>query len=124
MIDDDVEDQEIFAETLFSIDQSIQCHSILDARQALSKLLSKGANLPDFIFLDLNMPIMDGFEFLKAIKKQKTLSHIPVIVYTTSSESHHKDKALHLGASSFITKPSELAQLKHVIKGTLSFDRY
>ena len=112
MIDDDVEDQEIFAETIFSIDPLIKCIVPIDGRQAIGSLLIKGAILPDFIFVDLNMPNMNGYEFLKEIKDQEHLNHIPVVVYTTSSDSKDREKAKRLGAHSFITKPSALLELR------------
>ena len=119
MIDDDVEDQEIFTDTLFSIDESIQCVRPVDGRQALGALLKKGAVLPDLIFVDLNMPTMNGYEFLKEIKDHQRLNHIPVIIYTTSSDNKDKEKAKRLGASSFITKPSELLELKRKLEAVL-----
>ena len=114
MIDDDVEDQEMFSETLYSVDQSIKCIKSSDGRQALQTLLKESV-LPDYIFLDLNMPMMNGYEFLKEIKKHEKLNQIPVIIYTTSSESKHKDEVLNLGAASFITKPSDLSELKKLL---------
>ena len=120
MIDDDVEDQEIFADTLFSIDESIKCIKPFDGQQALGTLLKEGTILPDFIFVDLNMPTMNGYEFLKQIKDHQRLNHIPVIIYTTSSDRKDKEKAIRLGASSFITKPSELLELKRELEAVLS----
>lgn len=112
MIDDDVEDQEIFLEILGEIDVSIKCLNFFNGSDALDQLLNKGTILPDFIFIDLNMPVMNGYEFLKEVKTHTQLTDLPVIIYTTSSEQKHKDQAKSLGASSFITKPSELIQLK------------
>ena len=114
MIDDDVEDQEMFSETLYAVDQSIKCIKSSDGRQALQTLLKESV-LPDYIFLDLNMPMMNGYEFLKEIKKYEKLNQIPIIIYTTSAESKHKDEVLDLGAASFITKPSDLSELKKLL---------
>ena len=91
MIDDDVEDQEIFLETLCEIDASIKCLNFFNGSDALNQLLNKGTILPDFIFIDLNMPVMNGYEFLKEVKTHKELIGLPVIIYTTSSEQKHKE---------------------------------
>ncbi len=115
LVDDDLEDQEIFAATLSSINKSIRCLHASNGKQALT-ILMESSRLPDYIFLDLNMPIMNGCEFLKEIKSYEQLSKIPLHIYTTSSEKKHREEALRLGASDFITKPSNLKELAHRLK--------
>jgi CheY-like chemotaxis protein len=77
MIDDDIEDQEIFLEILGEIDVSIKCLNFFNGSDALDQLLSKGTILPDFIFIDLNMPVMNGYEFLKEVKTHTQLTDLP-----------------------------------------------
>jgi len=77
---------------------------------------------PNLIITDVNMPHMDGFEFIAALKADKTLPDIPVIFLTSVEEGDHRGKAL--GAVGYITKPvraDRLLQLvaKHVPGGTL-----
>jgi chemosensory pili system protein ChpA (sensor histidine kinase/response regulator) len=77
---------------------------------------------PDLIITDVNMPHMDGFEFIAALKADKTVPDIPVIFLTSVEEGDHRGKAL--GAVGYITKPvraDRLLQLvaKHVPGGTL-----
>jgi CheY-like chemotaxis protein len=73
---------------------------------------------PDVIFLDLNMPLMNGRQFLEEIKKKDGLSHIPVIILSTSSDKSTIEDTRRLGARDFITKPDKLsaweARLKEV----------
>ena len=66
---------------------------------------------PDFIFLDLNMPRMNGRQCLTELKKQPGLCNIPVVIYTTSSENRDREETLALGAAAFITKPSGIEEL-------------
>lgn len=68
-------------------------------------------SVPDLIFLDLNMPCMNGREFLEAVKHDPTLDHIPVVVLTTSNTDHDIAQAYTLGAAGYITKPVEVDQL-------------
>jgi CheY-like chemotaxis protein len=121
MIDDDFEDQEIFRDVLKEVDPGIQCVLYSEAEEAL-EFLAKESRLPDWIFVDLNMPVMNGFEFLKAVKKNKLLRDIPVVIYTTSNENSQKATARELGAFSFITKPSDLTLLKERLLDLLMAD--
>ena len=115
MIDDDDEDQELFCDILSSIDPTIECIKPYNGEQAIDLLMGVSGPLPDLIFVDLNMPVMNGFEFLKVVKSSQSLHHIPVIIYTTSSDLNHK-KAMKLGASHFLTKPSSIQELKSQLK--------
>lgn len=70
---------------------------------------------PDLILLDLNMPCMNGREFLKAIKLDPDLDHIPVVVLTTSNTEHDIAQAYALGAAGYVTKPVDIEQLYKTI---------
>lgn len=81
--------------------------------------LSEISIIPDAIFLDLNMPIMDGFQFLREIKSLSALQSIPVIILSTSSQQETVDAAKKMGAQGFITKPSDYYQLVDILKSYL-----
>ena len=104
LVDDDEDDKEIFCLALEQANPSIICHTASDGKEAL-KMLSNKSFLPDYIFLDLNMPKMDGKECLKEIRRQSHLSHVPVIIFTTSGAQKDIEDTKRLGANSFITKP-------------------
>lgn len=110
LIDDDEEDQEIFLSALREITDGTSCDAYSDATIALDKLRS-GQLTPDVIFLDLNMPIMNGQQFLKEIKKNDQLKDIPVIIFSTSSHEGTIALTRELGAHAFITKPSDFNSL-------------
>ena len=61
--------------------------------------------MPDFIFLDINMPGLDGFEVLKRIKENNRTNNIPVYMYSTSSLLISRNTALNLGARNYFSKP-------------------
>jgi CheY-like chemotaxis protein len=118
LIDDDIDDQAIFALALEELAPSFHCVTAKDGIEALAKLRS-GDLKPDCIFLDLNMPRMNGKQCLKELRKEFRLSQIPVVIYTTSSESRDKEQMLAMGASAFITKPPVMEELVASLKVVL-----
>src|SRR5688572_4686313 len=110
LVDDDDDDKEIFCLALEQADPSIDCRTASDGKEALKMLSDKGF-LPDYIFLDLNMPQMDGKECLKEIRKQIHLTNVPVIIFTTSAAPKDIEETKKLGASAFITKPPLISNL-------------
>lgn len=110
LIDDDTDDQEIFVLALEEVFTSYHCVTAKNGVEALEKLKS-GDVKPDYIFLDLNMPRMNGKQCLAEIKKESALNSIPVIIYSTSSESQHKEQMITMGASAFVTKPPVIPEL-------------
>lgn len=115
LIDDDMDDQEIFALALEEVDDSYACVTASSAQDALEKLRDKRNPVPDYIFLDLNMPRMNGKECLTEIKKFEHLRHIPVVIYSTSSMKHDILETKKLGAFDFITKPFNMNDLVKVL---------
>jgi CheY-like chemotaxis protein len=115
LIDDDRDDGEIFREVLSEIDSSILFFHFEDPQKALAELHQKNPGLPDLLFLDINMPVVSGWQCLTEIKAQEHLRNIPVIIYTTSSQSREKEIATELGASAFITKPDDYNELRQVL---------
>ena len=118
LVDDDKDDREIFIEALAEIDNSFKCYTAENGEDAINKL-HVDSFVPDFIFLDLNMPRMNGRECLVEIKNITRLEDIPVIIYTTSSLQKEREELVKLGASMFITKPANFRELCHSLKQVL-----
>ena len=110
VVDDDEDDKEIFSLALNEANPDIQCVMASDGLEALA-MLNRDNFLPDYIFLDLNMPLMSGKECLAEIRKRPELMHIPVIIFSTSSSQRDILDTHALGASSFITKPPLISTL-------------
>lgn len=110
LVDDDEDDREIFCLALSEADPSLTCITASDGVEALSILREKSF-LPDYIFLDLNMPRMDGKDCLREIRKQTHLANVPVIIFSTSSADREKEETKRLGANSFIVKPPLVSTL-------------
>jgi CheY-like chemotaxis protein len=119
LIDDDEDDQEIFMSATSSISQEIRCVAISDATKALHGLSAQELD-PDIIFLDLNMPVMNGQQFLTEIKKREKLKDIPVIIFSTSSQPRTIEAMKRLGAHDFITKPGLFDELVSILTPILT----
>lgn len=117
MVDDDEDDQMLFNEALKQVDNTVRFDTAPNGADALQKL--KSAPPPDIIFLDLNMPVMNGFECLKALKKEQFYQDIPIIIFTTANDTATIEKCKKLGASAFLHKPIDfdllLAKLRQVV---------
>lgn len=109
--DDDFDDRVLVKEALNEIDPSISCVTVCDGREAIDAL-SKAAQLPDYILLDINMPVMNGIECLTRLKSDEKFKSIPVVIYSTTSDPTEINFCYHLGALCFIHKPHSFPQLK------------
>ena len=118
--DDDPDDRELFIEALLGIDEHCKCVTAFDGQEALFKLTNEMDSLPDFIFLDLNMPKLNGRQCLIEIKKNDKLKHIPVIIYSTSAEKKDTQEAIQLGASFFLQKPNRFEELSRALANIIS----
>lgn len=114
IVEDDVDDQLFFFEAIASIDPSYECAAVGDGMEALDHLNNTNT-LPSIILLDLNMPLMNGYEFLEKVKKIYEFRDIPVIVFSTSTLSNDAEKAKRLGAQRFYTKPRDVKELKQML---------
>ena len=121
VVDDDCDDTELFAEAVGSVDASVSCLNALDGREALNKLFNHQLEKPDLIFLDINMPVMNGWQFLSSLKGSDGLKEIPVIMYSTSSDRLAVKKALSSGALCFFTKPNNFQLLKTILRVVLDY---
>jgi CheY-like chemotaxis protein len=113
--DDDPDDVDLFLEALSEIDTSIVCSSMKDGKELLDTLVHQQTESPDVIFLDINMPEMNGWECLQQLKHNHHATDIPVIMYSTSSAQKDVQKAIESGALAFYEKPSNFSQLKEFL---------
>ncbi len=119
LIDDDEDDREIFVSAVRGISNDVSFTGMSDAASALRKLENRDL-VPEVIFLDINMPIMNGSQFLKEVKKNEALKNIPVIIFSTSSDASTIQKMKELGADIFITKPGKYKDLVDLLKPLIS----
>ena len=119
LVDDDEDDRAFFLEVMETIAGTVECTSENNGLAAWQLLNEKGYT-PSLIFLDLNMPIMNGQQFLSEIKKHEALKDIPVIILSTSSDENIIEQTKKLGASDFITKPNKLSLLEVRLREVLA----
>lgn len=110
IIDDDADDRFFFKSALSKMRLTMDCIEVNGGKEAL-ELLRKAIQLPDYIFLDINMPRIDGRECLKQLKSDEKLKHIPVIMYSTSFSEESIIEFHKLGALSCLFKPTDLKKL-------------
>jgi iron complex outermembrane recepter protein len=115
LIDDDADDQEIFEIAMKKYDDNIECVFANNGPEALGKLLSDSEFVPDYIFLDINMPLMNGEECLEEIKKIDRLINVPVYMYSTSAYTHQQQEYKSLGVADYIVKPSTVNDLTAIL---------
>jgi len=118
LIDDDADDRDIFTWVVKGIDPTLMVQTASDGFEALD-LLKQESNTFDLIFLDLNMPRMQGLEVLQRIRQMEGRRETPVIVYSTYSNPHDMETARTSGASDYIVKGYELSIVRNELTQVL-----
>jgi twitching motility two-component system response regulator PilH len=95
-------------------------HEALTAEDGAAGVEAAKANKPDLILMDVVMPNLNGFQATRAISKEATTSHIPIVLVTTKDQETDKVWGMRQGAKAYITKPFNENQLVEVINGLLA----
>jgi len=120
IVDDDEDDRLLFCEALLIADPTSRVLTATNGENALKVLMNPEDTLPDFIFLDLNMPKMNGWQCLQQLRKIEILKYTPVIIFTTSKENQDFVKMKLLGNVHFFTKPPKFTSLVNGIQCVLN----
>lgn len=121
-IDDDADDRAIFSEATSLVAPSIQRIYATNGQEALQLLQQENAVIPDLIFLDINMPVMNGRECLAELKKIAALRHTPIIICSTSIYADDQQQFEALGADFYLVKPNTLLKMSTALQ--FVFSRY
>ena len=113
--DDDDDDIMLFKEAIEIAGINASLTSFKHGK-ALSDHIHQNENLPDLVFLDINMPLMNGIECLKDIRQTQYFHNVPVVMYSTSYHPDHIKESFNCFANLYITKPSSLNELVSTIK--------
>jgi CheY-like chemotaxis protein len=117
LIDDDPEDRLIFGLALEEVEKGIIYYPFTNLDEVLNGLNSDNGEtvVPDFLFLDLNMPVYNGKECLGKLRGLECYKEVPIIIYSTSSEDRDIKETQILGANHYLTKPSDLEKLVSIL---------
>ncbi len=119
LVDDDADDQLLFRNALNQIDSNVNLQTASNGAVALKQI--EVPPPPDLIFLDLNMPVMNGYECLKALKGKEPYKNIPVVIFTTTNDHVAIEETRQMGASAFFHKPIEFDNLRERLHRVLGF---
>jgi len=116
LLEDDQVDAMTVKRALKDINVTNSLDIVHDGEEALTFLKNPENEKPGIILLDLNMPKMNGIEFLKIAKKDDSLKKIPVVVLTTSKEDQDKVDSFNLGVAGYMIKPVDYRKFVEVVK--------
>lgn len=119
LVDDDADDRFLFSQALASINAPVTLTEAPDGAKAL-QLLKTAPALPHVIFMDMNMPVMNGLECLKQIKSDPAYRHIPVVMLSTASHEGMQLQFHLYGAHAFSRKPIQFDDLCTMVASHLA----
>jgi CheY-like chemotaxis protein len=119
LIEDDADDIELLQDALQQNNVSFAIHVIMEGDKAIPYLES-GAERPDVIVMDFNLPKLHGREIISQIRASKDLNSIPLMVLTTSASQDDMRYAFSMGANKFITKPNTMQGFNTTVEAIVS----
>lgn len=119
--DDDRDDRDLFRDAVSDIDERYKVYTLRNGSE-LMNLLHNPPPEPGIVFLDLNMPVMSGFEVLATLNAEGTHTQVPVVVFSTSKEPEDIVATKHLGADMYIPKANDFTEYVESIRYALSID--
>ncbi len=115
LIEDDLVDAMALKRAVKDLKIPNKLITVGDGEQALAYLRNSANELPGLILLDINMPRMNGIEFLQVAKKEDRLKRIPVVVLTTSKEEQDRLDTFGLGVAGYMVKPPDYSNFVDVV---------
>lgn len=115
LADDDEDDRELFEEALNLIPLVTQLTAVENGIELMAQLNEKHENLPDVLFLDLNMPIKTGLQCLEEIRKNPYWQDLPIVILSTAFDPAEIHRIYKLGAQYYIQKPASFKELVRMI---------
>jgi len=116
LVEDDADDRKFFKDALEGLDLNTTLVEVVDGAACINYLSNDKNDKPDLIFLDLNMPVMDGFECLENIRTISEHKKTIVAIYSTSASERDIERTFNNGANIYLNKPIKLSELKKALK--------
>jgi CheY-like chemotaxis protein len=120
LADDDDDDCLLFQDVVSDLKINANITIARNGQEVLQLLLDESNAIPDLIFLDMNMPLRDGMECLKEVRKSRRLKKVPVIILSTSSHAQTVQDVFDEGANLFIRKPDAFNKLRTIMARIIS----
>jgi len=120
VVDDDEEDRQLFVLALQQLKLNAKIDTFNNGVDLMAKLMEPMGERPDLIFLDLNMPLMNGEECLADIRHEIRLKEVPIVIYSGYYDRHKLKILKGKGADHFFKKPNTFSQLKSLIKESIA----
>ncbi len=123
LADDDEDDRQFFTDAINVVAPRLKLSTVQDGEELIKRLKKNTTELPDVIFLDLNMPYKNGIECLKEIRSLDFLRKIPILIYSTSTNTDQVENTYLNGANLYIQKPANFEGIIRILKTIFSFDK-
>lgn len=121
LVDDDHEDRMLFREALDELSIPVQVLDFDNGVSLIDALLNPNQALPDAIYLDMNMPLMNGEECIEDIRTENLFSQITIIIYSTYVDDQILERLQKKGANWYLIKPDSFLKLKKLLLKSLEF---
>jgi CheY-like chemotaxis protein len=120
LADDDDDDRLLFTDVVREYARDLKLSFAINGEHLMTKL--RAENLPDVLFLDLNMPLKNGIECLEEIRRDEKLKDLPVVIFSTSSHPGTISQMYDIGAHLYVRKPNDFNALRKAISEVLKRD--
>lgn len=125
LVEDNPGDVRLTREAFKSADVETSIRAVTDGDEALEYLDEcrddDSITAPDLVLLDLNLPRVDGFEVLEAIREDEAYSRLPVLVLTSSSAAEDIARSYDLNANAHLTKPNSIEEFAELVRTVEEF---
>jgi CheY-like chemotaxis protein len=121
--DDDLDDHYLVSDLFTKIHPDLRLIAFETGAELVEffQRQDEDSDLPRLIILDVNMPIWDGLQTLREVKKLERLQNVPVLMFTTALNLPDRDQALSLGAAGYVLKPTSYTELSVIIESFSSY---
>lgn len=125
LVEDNPGDVRLIEEAFKELSITVALEAVPDGDEGLELLRERvedaSASVPDVVLLDLNLPRMDGFEFLEELRSDPDIARLPVLVLTSSEASDDVLESYELSANAYLTKPTDPAEYASMVQAVAEF---
>ncbi len=116
LTDDDTDEYELFKDAFDNLKVKCNLNYFHNGKELIDYMNKPDMEIPDILFLDLNMPIMNGMECLRLIRADQKFRNLPIAIYSTSSSEKDQLETFMGGANIYIKKPDNFDEMKRILK--------